>query len=166
MPKKKSEQAITSEATKHIDSLSANEFRVEIEGEVVDGIFKIIGLSPFKLEVKQSSALKALKDPLQIVKMVRRDPNNVINRWMRESIASHTDIMRVTRTIDVVAVDDGEEIRRWVVKGAWISGISYSEFNSGSGELVEETLTLQWDSVETVWANVADKDHQLKAANQ
>ncbi len=165
MAKKISTQSSVAEATKHIDSLSANEFRVEIEGEVVDGIFKVIGLSPFKLEVKQSSALKALKDPIQIVKMVRRDPNNVINRWMRESIASHIDIMRVTRNIDVVAVDDGEEIRRWQIKGAWISGISYSEFNSGSGELVEETLTLQWASIETVWADVADKDHQLKAAN-
>ncbi len=165
MAKKTSAQSSTPEATKHIDSLSANEFRVEIEGEVVDGIFKIIGLSPFKLEVKQSSALKALKDPIQIVKMVRRDPNDPINRWMRESIASHTDIMRITRTVDVIAVDDGEEIRRWKVKGAWVSGISYSEFNTASGELVEETLTLQWESIETIWADAADKDHQLKATN-
>jgi hypothetical protein len=97
--------------------------------------------------------------------MVRRDPNDVVNRWMRESVASHTDIMRVTRTIDVVAVDDGEEIRRWQIKGAWISGISYSEFNTASGELIEETLTLQWTSVETVWADVADEEHQLKATN-
>ncbi|MBI1282236.1 MAG: hypothetical protein GC179_29185 [Anaerolineaceae bacterium] len=147
--------------TIHIDSLSANEFRLEIEGEVVDGIFKIIGLTPFNLEFKQSSALKALKDPIKIVKMVRRDPNNVVNRWQRESIASHTDIMRVKRTVEVVAVDDGEEIRRWLIKGAWISGISYSDFDTGSGELVQETLTIQWDSVETVWPDVADKDHQL-----
>jgi len=165
MANKTSDSSSTSPNTKHIDSLSANEFRVEIEGEVVDGVFKIIGLSPFKLEVKQSSALKVLKDPIQIVKMVRRDPNDVVNRWMRESVASHTDIMRVTRTIDVVAVDDGEEIRRWQIKGAWISGISYSEFNTGSGELIEETLTLQWASVETVWADVADEEHQLKATN-
>ncbi len=165
MAKKKTEQASTSEATKHIDSLSANEFRVEIEGQVVDGIFKVVGLSPFNLEVKQSSALKVLKEPIEIVKMVRRDPNDVVNRWIRESIASHTDIMRVRRTLDVVAVDNGEEIRRWQVKGAWISGISYSEFNTGSGELVEETLTLQWESIETIWADVADEDHQLKAKN-
>ncbi len=165
MAKKTSARSSASKSTKHIDSLSANEFRVEIEGEVVDGIFKINGLTPFNLEFKQSSALKALKDPLKIVKMVRRDPNNVVNRWLRESIASHIDIKRVTRTIDVIAVDDGEEIRRWVVKGAWISGVSYSEFNSGSGELVEETLTLQWESVETVWPDVADDEHQLTATN-
>ncbi len=139
------------EATKHIDSLSANEFRVEIDDEVVDGIFKIIGLTPFKLEVKQSSSLKAVKDPLQIVKMVRRDPANALNKWLRESTESQTDILRPTRTLTVVAVDDGEEVRRWLVKDAWISGVSYSEFDSGLGELLQETLTIQWESVETVW---------------
>lgn len=165
MAKNTSTQSSDTQNTKHIDSLSANEFRVEIEGEVIDGVFKIVGLAPFKLEVKQSSALKALKDPIKIVKMVRRDPNDVVNRWMRESIASHTDIKRVTRTVEVVAVDDGEEIRRWHIKGAWISGISYSDFDTGSGVLVEETLTLQWDSIETIWIDIADKDHQLKATN-
>lgn len=139
------------EATKHIDSLSANEFRIEIDDVVVDGIFKVIGLTPFKLEVRQSAALKAVKDPLQIVKMVRRDPTNPINKWLRESTDTQTDIMRPTRTIAVIAVDEGEEVRRWLVKDAWISGVSYSEFDSGLGELVQETLTIQWESVETVW---------------
>ncbi len=166
MAKKISTRSTASKSTKHIDSLSANEFHIELDGEVVDGIFKVSGLAPFKLEVKQASALKMVKDPIQIVKMVRRDPNNVVNRWLRESIAVHTDIMRVTRTIAVVAVDDGEEIRRWNVKGAWISGVSYSEFNSGSGELVEETLTLQWESIETVWPGLADSEHQLSAKSK
>ena len=143
--------ATAGEATKHIDSLSANEFRIEIDGDVVDGIFKVTGLTPFKLEVKQTSALKALKDPINIVKMVRRDPNNPVNKWLRETTDKDTDIVRPTRTLAVVAVDDGEEIRRWLVKDAWISGVSYSEFNSGLGELVEENLTIQWDSIETVW---------------
>ncbi|MCC6891950.1 MAG: hypothetical protein IT321_03950 [Anaerolineae bacterium] len=143
--------ATAGEATKHIDSLSANEFRVEVDDVVVDGIFKVIGLAPFKLEVKQTAALKAVKDPIQIVKMVRRDPTNPINQWLRETSAKDTDIMRPTRTLAVVAVDDGEEIRRWLVKEAWISGVSYSEFNSGVGELIEETLTIQWESIETIW---------------
>lgn len=166
MAKKIAARSSAAKSTKHIDSLSANEFRVELDGEVVDGIFKISGLAPFKLEVKQSSALKILKDPIQIVKMVRRDPNNVVNRWLRESIVTQTDIMRATRTLAIVAVDDDEEVRRWLIKGAWISAVSYSEFNSGLGELVEETLTLQWDSIETVWPGVADGDHQLIAGNK
>ncbi len=151
MAKKITAKSSTSENTKHIDSLSANEFRVELEGEVIDGIFKVGGLAPFKLEVKQSSALKALKEPLQIVKMVRRDPNHPLNRWLRESTDTQTDIMRPKRTLSIIAVDDGEEVRRWLVKGAWISAVSYSEFNTGLGELVEETLTVHWDSMDTVW---------------
>jgi phage tail-like protein len=160
---KKSSTRSSASKYMHIDSLSANEFRVEIDGEVVDGIFKVGGLAPYKLDVKQSSALKINKDPITIVKMVRRDPSNAVNRWLRESIATHTDIMRVTRTVSVVAVDDGEEIRRWNIKGAWISGVSYSEFNSASGDLVEETLTLQWEAIETLWPGLADGEHQLPA---
>jgi phage tail-like protein len=166
MAKKTSARPSASKNTKHIDSLSANEFRVELDGEVVDGIFKVGGLAPFKLEVKQSSALKINKDPITIVKMVRRDPNHPMNRWLRESIATQTDIMRVTRTVAVVAVDDGEEIRRWLIKGAWISGVSYSEFDTASGELVEETLTLQWESIETLWVDLADDEHQLPATTK
>ena len=163
MPKKASTRSSASKSTKHIDSLSANEFRVEVDGEVVDGVFKVGGLAPYKLDVKQSSALKINKDPITVVKMVRRDPNNVVNRWLRESIATHTDIMRVTRTVSVVAVDDGEEIRRWNIKGAWISGVSYSEFDTAKGELVEEKLTLQWEAIETLWPDLADSEHQLPA---
>ncbi|MEZ4669621.1 MAG: phage tail protein [Anaerolineae bacterium] len=136
---------------KHIDSLSANEFMVEMDDMPIDGIFRVVGLVPFKLEVKSTSALKATKDSFQIVKMVRRDPQNPFNTWLRESVNTKTDIVRPTRTLVIIAVDDGNETRRWVVKGAWISAVSYSDFNTGSGELVEETLTIQWDDIETVW---------------
>lgn len=151
MTKKIPAQSSTIQETKHIDSLSANEFRVELDEQEVDGIFKIIGLTPFKLEVKQTSSLKALKDPLKIVKMVRRDPNNPMNKWLHDSTDTDTDIVRPTRNLTIVAVDDGEEIRRWLVKDAWISGVSYSDFDSGLGELLQETLTIQWESIETVW---------------
>ncbi|MBA3873281.1 MAG: phage tail protein [Anaerolineae bacterium] len=163
MAKKVSTRSSASKSTKHIDSLSANEFRVEVDGEVLTGVFKVSGLAPYKLDVKQSSALKINKDPITIVKMVLRDPNNVVNRWLRESIATHIDIKRVTRTVTVVAVDDGKEIRRWNVKGAWISSVSYSEFNTASGELIEETLLLQWEAIETLWPDLADDEHQLPA---
>ena len=74
---------VASSLVKHIDSLSANEFLVEMDGEAVDGIFKVTGLSPFKLEVKSTSALKPVKDAFQIVKMVRRDPQHPFNVWLR-----------------------------------------------------------------------------------
>src|SRR5689334_13038622 len=152
---KKSSTRSSASKSMHIDSLSANEFRVEVDGEVVNGVFKVSGLAPYKLDVKQSSALKINKDPIEVVKMVRRDPNDVVNRWLRESIATHTDIMRVTRTVSVIAVDDGDEIRRWNIKGAWISGVSYSEFDTAKGDLVEEKLTLQWEAIETLWPDLA-----------
>lgn len=137
--------------TRSLDSLSANEFYVEVEGVRVEGVFKVMGLTPFKLEVKPTEPLKPIKDPIKLVKMVQRDPNLPVNQWIRESVASKADIVRPTRTLAVVAVDNEHETRRWTLKEAWISEINYSEFNTASGDLVEETLTIQWASIEEVW---------------
>ncbi len=134
-----------------IDSLSANEFVVEVDGESVGGVFRISGLVSFKLEVKGTSALKGTKEPFKIVKMVQRDPKNPFNRWLIETVTAKADIVRPKRTLSIIAVDDGTEIRRWTVDGAWISEVAYSDFNSGSGELVEETITVQWDDIEERW---------------
>jgi phage tail-like protein len=134
-----------------IDSLSANEFVVEVEGQRLGGVFRITGLVSFKLDVKGTSSLKTLKEPFKIVKMVQRDPNNPFNQWLIESINAKDDIVRPRRTLSIVAVDDGVEIRRWTVNGAWISEVRYSDFDSGSSELVEETITIQWDDLEETW---------------
>jgi hypothetical protein len=48
-------------------------------------------------------------------------------------------------------VDDGVETRCWTVKGAWISEVSYSHFNTASSEMVEETVTIQYDDLEESW---------------
>jgi phage tail-like protein len=136
---------------KAIDSLVANEFAVEVEGERVSGIFRVVGLISFKLDVKSTTALKILKDPFKIVKMVQRDGHNAFNRWIQETMAAQADIVRPTRTLSVLAIDDGVETRRWTVKGAWISEVAYSDFNTGSAELVEETLTIQYESIEESW---------------
>ncbi|MEO8612757.1 MAG: phage tail protein [Chloroflexota bacterium] len=136
---------------KALDSLSANEFAVEIDGERVEGVFSVTGLVAFKLDVKTTNALKIVKDPFKITKMVHRDPQNVVNRWLRESIDAKADIVRPKRTVAIIAIDDGEEVRRWTVNGAWISEISYSDFNSGSSALVEETITIQWEEMEENW---------------
>lgn len=143
--------AVPGTGVKAIDSLSANEFAVEVDGERVDGVFRISGLISFKLETKTTTALKHIKEPFKIVKMVQRDPNNPFNRWLRESVGAKADIMRPPRTLSIIAVDDGVEIRRWTVNGAWISEVGYSDFNTGSGELVEETLTIQWESIDESW---------------
>ncbi len=134
----------------HIDSLSANEFEVLLDGERVQGISRITGLLPFKLEVKPSLT-KLVREPFKLAKIVQRDPTLPFNRWLRESIDAADDIVRPTRTLEILAVDDGEEIRRWTVKGAWISEVSYSDFNSASGELIEETITVRYDEIGETW---------------
>lgn len=143
--------AVPGTGLKAIDSLSANEFAVEVDGERVDGIFRVSNLVSFKLDIKTTTALKPIKEAFKVVKMVQRNPNTPINRWIRETVGAKADIVRPQRTLTILAVDDGVEIRRWTVNGAWISGISYSEFNTGSGELVEETLTIEWDSIDESW---------------
>jgi hypothetical protein len=141
-----------------IDSLAANEFAVELNGEPVSGIFRITGFFSFKLDVKTTNILKAKQEPFKIVKMVQRDGNNPINRWIRESITSGEDIDRPTRTLTIVAVDDGVETRRWAVKDAWISEICYSDFNTASGDMIEETLLIQYESVEETWPATPNLD--------
>jgi phage tail-like protein len=145
------ETAIQAVGVKSIDSLSANEFAVQIEGEKIDGIFKVSGLVSFKLDVKTTTSLKAIKEPFKIIKMVQRDPNNAFNQWLRESVAAQTDIVRPKRTLSITAMDEGVETRRWTVKGAWITSVAYSDFDTGSNVLVEETLTIQWDVIEETW---------------
>ena len=142
----------TSALAIHIDSLSANEFEVRVDGETVKGIFKVSGLLPFKLEVKPALT-KLVRDPFKISKMVQRDPMTAFNRWVRETVTAKDDIVRPIRTVDILAIDDGEEIRRWTITGAWISEISYSDFNSASSDLIEETLTIRYDDITETWQN-------------
>ncbi len=145
------EMALQAVGVKAIDSLSANEFAVQIEDERIDGIFKVSGLVSFKLDVKTTSSIKLVKEPFQVVKMVQRDPNTPFNKWLRETIAAQVDIVRPKRNLIIMAIDDGVETRRWTVKGAWISAVAYSDFNTASGDLIEETLTIQWDEIEETW---------------
>lgn len=134
-----------------IDSLSANEFAVELEGEPVSGVFRLQGLVPFKLDIKATTSIKPVLEPFTLVKMVQRSPEAPVNRWIKETVKEKNDIVRPTRTLAIIAVDNGVEIRRWTVKGAWISEISYSDFDMASGDLVEERLTIQYEAISETW---------------
>ncbi len=134
----------------HLDSLSANEFEVLLEGERVQGVIRISGLLPFKLEVKPSLT-KLMRDPFKLSKLVQRDPALPFNRWLRDTIDAKDDIVRPARRLEILAIDDGEETRRWTVKGAWISEIGYSDFNSASNDLIEETVTIHYDDIGETW---------------
>jgi hypothetical protein len=137
-----------------VDSLSANEFAVEVDGARISGIFRILGLTPFKLDIKPSMK-KLVREPFKITKMVQRDPESPFNRWLRDSVTSRDDIVRPTRKLAIIAIDDGVEIRRWTIQGAYISEVSYSDFNSSSNELIEETVTVYYDDVIESWGSSA-----------
>ncbi len=134
-----------------IDSLVANEFKVLIDGEAVAGVFSVSGLVTFRLDVKTTTAIKKLQDPFTITKMVQRDPHATFNRWIRDTFEAGGDIIRPTRTLTLQAVDDGMVTRQWTVKKAWISQVKYSDFNSSSSEMVEETVTIQYEDIEESW---------------
>jgi phage tail-like protein len=129
-----------------LDSLSANEFRVEIDGVTATGIFGVSGLHIRSVDL---AAGRLVNHPITIAKMVQQDPNLPFNQWTRETLANPT--ARVTREIAVVAMDEGVETRRWVYKNAWISDIAFSDFDTSRHELIEERLTVQHPGVEEIW---------------
>ncbi|MCB9452262.1 MAG: phage tail protein [Anaerolineaceae bacterium] len=135
-----------------IDSLSANEFAVELEGESVTGVFRLTGFVPFKLDVNNTTSVKAVREPFKLVKMVQRDPLAPVNSWIRQTIQSRAEIVRPTRTLTIMAIDNGVEIRRWTVNGAWIGEIGYSDFDMASGDLVEERLTIHYEDIVETWS--------------
>lgn len=128
-----------------IDSLVANEFTLSVDGQVVTGIFRVVGLTTLKLDADGGR----IYPPVQIVKMVQRDGNTPFNKWLRESVAAETH--RPTRTVVITAVDDGTPIRRWSLVEAQISEVSYSEFNTASGEMIEERVTVSVTRIEESW---------------
>jgi hypothetical protein len=129
-----------------VDSLSANEFHVELNGELVTGIFGVSGLHIRSVDL---TAGRLVNRPLVITKMVQQNPALPFNQWTRETLANPT--TKVTRELAVVAMDEGRETRRWVYKEAWISDIAFSDFNTGSQELIEERLTIQHNGVDEIW---------------
>lgn len=133
-----------------LDSLSANEFAVEIDGERVAGVLNVSGLTPFKLDVKPALT-KLVYEPFRLTKAVQRDPALPFNVWVRATINAKDDIDRPKRTLTVIAIDEGEEIRRWVFKNAWIGEVRYSDFDSGRSELVQETIVIYYDGVDVTW---------------
>ena len=136
----------TSSGIRAIDSLSANEFHVEIDGVIATGIFGVSGIASRRVD---HNAGRLVNQPITLTKMVQQDPKLPFNQWTRETLANPTG--RVTRQIAVVAMDEGQETRRWVFKDAWISDISFSDFDTSRDELVEERLVIQHHGVEEVW---------------
>jgi len=130
-----------------VDSLVANEFTVEIDGTVAGGIFGVSGLTLFQLD----NDGKRVKPSFQITKMVERDADNAFNQWHRDTIENRNSDTRPTRTLSVVAVDDGIETRRWTAKDAYIASIGYSDYDTASFEMIAETYTIMYSEIEESW---------------
>lgn len=125
-----------------LDSLVANEFAVEIDGKATTGIFRIAGLISYTLDSEKPRQV-------MITKMVQRDASNPFNEWLRAAEQSGKE---ATRSLAIVAVDDDVETRRWTLKDAYIAEVSYSDFDSGSIEMVEERITIAYASIEHIWS--------------
>lgn len=137
-----------------VDSLSANEFHIEINGQIATGIFAVAGLATFGLKLDEKYKPVDFEYPaLIITKMVQKDPNLPFNQWVREAIQARGTVLP-TREIAVVAMDEGVETRRWVYHNAWISNVSFSDFDTALEYLVEEKITIQHGGVEEVWPNL------------
>ncbi len=56
----------------------------------------------------------------------------------------------------VISAPTGVETRRWTVKGAWISEVRYSSFDTASAEMVEEIVTVQYNEIVEGWSATPD----------
>lgn len=133
-----------------VDSLSANEFALEINGERVTGVFSVHGLSSYQLKLEDGRPVGMDFPPLVVTKMVQQDSSLPFNQWTRETVAARGTKLP-TRDISVVALDEGNETRRWVYRNAWISSIAFSDFDSALDFLIEEKVTIQHGGVEEIW---------------
>jgi hypothetical protein len=130
-----------------IDSLIANEYRVELNGETVNGVFRVSNLQTYATDGEGNR----LKPPFVVAKMVQRDGNLPMNQWLRDTMAARDSGEAVTRDLTILAVDDGVVTRRWIVRGARIINVAYSDFDSSTSIMVEESLTIAYDDIEEEW---------------
>ena len=133
--------------TVQVDSLIANEFACEINGETVSGVFRVGNLVTYASDDEGNR----IKPPFEIAKMVERDASNSFNSWLRETTDARDSDEKPRRDVTVVAVDDGVETRRWTAKNAWIQSVRYSDFDTGSFEMIAETFVIGYDDIEETW---------------
>lgn len=145
------QQQIESNANVQVtDSLSSNEFIVEINGERISGIFAVTGLSSYKLRMEDGKPVGMDFPPIVITKMVQQNPALTFNQWTRETVAARGTRLP-TRDISIVAMDEGIETRRWIYRKCWISAIEFSDFDTALDFLIEERITIEHGGVEEIW---------------
>ncbi len=131
-----------------VDSLVASEFEVTLGDAPVKGVFRIQGLVTYAVDAQGNRQ----KPPFTLSKMVQQNPQEPINVWLRETIASRHGGERPRRDLQIKAVDDGVVTRIWHVRGAYILSIGYSDFDESSFEMVAENFTFGYEDIEDEFA--------------
>lgn len=149
-------QAVAGEQFDALDSLQGNEFALELDGEPVEGIFRVAGLTTFRLEASDN-----LQNHIIITKMVQRDATLPFNAWIQETINAGKAANRPTRSLAVVAIDDGEETRRWTLTDTYITAIHYTDFDTSSNEFVEEIVEVRYDNISEMWTWSDNQAHNV-----
>ncbi len=126
----------------------ACDFALEIDGQRVEGIRAVRGLVAFRLDVRTTTAIRKLQEPFKITRLVQQDPQHPCDVWVNESFGAGEDIVRPARTLALLALQEGEVLRRWTVRDAWIAEVGYSDFDSKADDVLEETLTIHYKDIE------------------
>jgi hypothetical protein len=89
----------------------------------------------------------AEKPLLTFYKQVEDSRDTVFNRWLGETLGNPEPAIRPRRTFVVTAVNDGNAIRRWTFKGAWIAAVGQGSLDSTSHDFAVERVKLGYDTI-------------------
>jgi len=124
-----------------VNSLQVNEFVVTLDGEAID---TILSCDMFEYLTAEGDADKPL---LSFTKQVEGSPDTVFNRWLVETLGSQSPSGRPRRSFVVTAVNDGNAIRRWTFKGAWIAAVAQGSLATTSYDFAVERVSLGYDNI-------------------
>jgi T4-like virus tail tube protein gp19 len=124
-----------------VNTLQASEFAVTLDGEVID---TILSCEMFEYLTAAGDADKPF---LTFYKQVEDSRDSVFNRWLSETLGSKEPSSRPRRTFVVTAVNDGNPIRRWTFKDAWIAAVAQGSLDSTSHEFAAERVKLGYDTI-------------------
>jgi len=124
-----------------VNTLQANQFVVTLDGEAID---TILSCDMFEYLTAEGAADQP---PLTFYKQVEDSRGTVFNRWLAETLASETPSSRPRRNFVVTAVNDGNPIRRWTFRGAWIAAVAQGSLDSTSHDFAVERIKLCYDKI-------------------
>jgi hypothetical protein len=123
------------------NTLQVNEFAVTLDGEAID---TVLSCELFEYLTAEGDADKPL---FTLYKQVEDSRDTVFNRWLVETLGSQSPSSRPRRTFVVTAVNDGNVIRRWTFRGAWIAAAAQGGLDSTSHDFAVERVKLGYDKI-------------------